>query len=60
MPNRFGWTTVELKDGLKTNIHSQDIDVPDDYQAQYIVDSYDEVIPIWENVMEKAKLLSKY
>ena len=54
-PNRLGWTTVELKDGLKTNIHSQDIDVPDDYQARYIVDRYDEVIPIWENFMEKVK-----
>ena len=50
--NRLGWTTVELKDGFKTNIHSQDIDVPDDYRARYVIDRYDEVIPIWKRTME--------
>jgi len=35
-PNELGWTTVMLKDDGR-NIHPQNIDVPDQFQAKYTV-----------------------
>ena len=39
-PNMMGWTTVELRDCQKTNIHSQDIAVADEFRPQHIIDSF--------------------
>lgn len=43
-PNRMGWTTVELRDCLKTNIHSQDIAVAEEFRPQHIVAAFGDVL----------------
>ena len=39
-PNMMGWTTVELRDCQKTNIHTQDIAVDDEFRPKHIIDSF--------------------
>lgn len=43
-PNRMGWTTIELRDRLHTNIHSQDIAVPEEFMPQHKIDTFEEVL----------------
>ncbi len=43
-PNRMGWVTVQLDDSKGNNIHSQQIDVTDDYQAAHHVASFADIL----------------
>lgn len=43
-PNLMGWTTVQLNDIAGVNIHSQTIDVPEIYKAQYRIDKIEDIV----------------
>ena len=44
-PNRLGWVTVQLDArSPDANVHSQLIDVPDDYRAKYHISSFPEIL----------------
>ncbi len=45
-PNALGWTTVELKDTDGRNIHSQSIDVPEDFKAQYVIRNFRDILTV--------------
>lgn len=45
-PNVLGWYTVEVSDRNGTNIHPQDIDVPEEYRAKNIVLNYADVLAL--------------
>ncbi|QZE12873.1 HAD family hydrolase [Halosquirtibacter laminarini] len=41
-PNRLGWNTIGIRDD-GNNIHSQNVDVSDEYKPQIWVDSFEEI-----------------
>lgn len=45
-PNLMGWRTIRLNDVDGVNIHSQEIDVPPEYQAGETIDSISELLDI--------------
>ncbi|WP_289047617.1 HAD family hydrolase [uncultured Psychrobacter sp.] len=48
-PNKMGWMTICLKD-KGCNVHKQKFDIPDEYQPEYVFESWLEILSFIETI----------